>query len=590
MDAIRLIESGERLQVAVNPREIEQAFAALWESAREDPDAPLATRASATNLVVATPEAAASETEAVLVDVTARLPGRVVLLVLGAPDEAASMTAWLSALCRLGGSGREHVCCELITIKATGRAIDALPTAVTPLLLGDLPATLWWRDDPAASPALMAELAGLCGRILVDLSRSEEAGAAPLVRLRDLAAGGIDAGDVLWTRLAPWRRAFARFFDPVPARGMLDRIRSVRFHVRNRCGTMSAWLLTAWLAERLGWTARSATGGRGEFADRAGGAIRFVVEEAAPAAECMHGIETWIVEAEEADGNSVGFTLVSKGDGAQVEAMLATEGACPLPSVLEVDDPGEAAAVTMALENMGPDCGLARAAGVLVLPRGTGPERGMTVEILDITVPLRPGMVVYPGDAGFRIDPHGTIEGGKGSNTSIITMGSHTGTHVDAPFHMIAGAPGIDRLPLENLVGACRVVDLQAADSIGVEELAALPLDGVERVLFKTRNSSRWGEAEFRRDFVALTGDGGAWLADRGMRLVGVDYLSVDRFRSGAHPAHHALMNAGITIVEGLNLSKAPPGDYTVVVAPMLIEKGDGAPARVYLLRPPMGL
>ena len=212
------------------------------------------------------------------------------------------------------------------------------------------------------------------------------------------------------------------------------------------------------------------------------------------------------------------------------------------------------------------------------------------MEIIDVTLPLRPGMVVYPGDAGFEIRPHGTIEGGKGSNTSIITMGTHTGTHVDAPYHMIAGAAGIDRLPLETLVGACRVVALETADSVGVKELESAPFDGVERVLFKTRNSAGWGEGEpgFRRDFVALTGDGGAWLARRGVRLVGVDYLSVDRFRSGNHPAHHALMEAGITIVEGLDLSKVTPGDYTVVVAPMLIENGDGAPARVFLLQPPM--
>lgn len=212
------------------------------------------------------------------------------------------------------------------------------------------------------------------------------------------------------------------------------------------------------------------------------------------------------------------------------------------------------------------------------------------MNVIDVTLPLRPGMVVYPGDAGFEIRPHGTIEGGKGSNTSILTMGTHTGTHVDAPYHMIAGAPGIDRLPLETLVGPCRVVALETADSIGVKELEAASLDGAERVLFKTRNSSAWnaGESEFRRDFVALTGEGAAWLARRGVRLVGVDYLSVDRFRSGNHPAHHALMEGGITIVEGVDLSKVAPGAYTVVVAPLLIADGDGAPARVFLLEPPI--
>lgn len=376
MDAIRLIETGERLQVAVSSRAIEEGFAALWDSARRDPAAPMATRASATNLVVATPASAVSETEAILADVTARLPGRVVLLVLGAADEAPAMDAWMSALCRLGESGREHVCCELVTIRAAGEAIDILPTAVTPLLLGDLPATFWWRGDPAEGASLTTRLADLCGRVLIDLGRSGDAGAGSLGRVRELAAEGIGVADILWIRLAPWRRAFARFFDPTPARGMLRRIRTIRFDVRNRRGAISAWMLSGWLAERLGWTARCLMDREAEFADRRGNMIRFVMEGAEGAEAPGHGIERWVVGAEEADGVEILFTLVSKGDGAQVEAALVTEGACPLPSVLEVDDPGETAAATAALESIGADCGLVRAARSLG-PRAAGGRGGL---------------------------------------------------------------------------------------------------------------------------------------------------------------------------------------------------------------------
>jgi hypothetical protein len=134
-------------------------------------------------------------------------------------------------------------------------------------------------------------------------------------------------------------------------------------------------LLTAWLAERLEWIPRSMGREGGEFEDRRGSRVRVVVEEGEPAESCVHGIALWVVQAEASGGNDVGFTLASRDEGVQVEATWSTEGACPLPSVLEVDDAGETAAVTMALESVGADCGLVRAAKALEIP-APGQRRG----------------------------------------------------------------------------------------------------------------------------------------------------------------------------------------------------------------------
>ncbi len=207
------------------------------------------------------------------------------------------------------------------------------------------------------------------------------------------------------------------------------------------------------------------------------------------------------------------------------------------------------------------------------------------MKIVDVSVALREGMVIYPGDAPFQLRPHSRIADGAGSNNSVILMGSHTGTHVDAPHHMLDGQSTVERLPLDHLVGPCRVVDLPDVEAIGAAELDPVDLHGAERVLFRTRNSRHWGDDRFYEDFTALTGDGAARLVRAGVKLVGVDYLSVDRRHSGNHPAHMELMHAGVTIVEGLDLSQAEPGDYLLVVAPLKIVGCDGAPARVFLLQ-----
>jgi arylformamidase len=163
-------------------------------------------------------------------------------------------------------------------------------------------------------------------------------------------------------------------------------------------------------------------------------------------------------------------------------------------------------------------------------------------------------------------------------NLSRLDFGVHSGTHVDAPVHFIDGAPAAESLPLEVLIGPARVLDLTAA-----ERLDASAFDGVElqeRVLLKTRNSELWARETFADDFLALTEDGARRLIDGGVRLVGIDYLSI-----GDEAAHQALLGAGVVAIEGLDLRRVDPGDYELICAPLKLVGSDGAPARVVLVR-----
>jgi arylformamidase len=199
-------------------------------------------------------------------------------------------------------------------------------------------------------------------------------------------------------------------------------------------------------------------------------------------------------------------------------------------------------------------------------------------EIIDISVPVRPGMVTYPGDPTVTLERVVSIAGGGVVNLSRLDFGVHSGTHVDAPVHFIDGAPAAESLPLEVLIGPARVLDLTAA-----ERLDASAFDGVElqeRVLLKTRNSELWARETFADDFLALTEDGARRLIDGGVRLVGIDYLSI-----GDEAAHQALLGAGVVAIEGLDLRRVDPGDYELICAPLKLVGSDGAPARVVLVR-----
>lgn len=208
--------------------------------------------------------------------------------------------------------------------------------------------------------------------------------------------------------------------------------------------------------------------------------------------------------------------------------------------------------------------------------------------IIDISLPIGPDLVVWPGNPAPRVRPTARLARGGTSNVSEICLGSHTGTHVDPPFHTLDDGATADQLPLDALVGAVEVLDLTGvADSIGPAHLeGALPARAVDRVLFKTRNSMRWHAAlpAFSPDYVSLSLEGARWIVERGIRLVGTDFLSIEAHGAPGHPTHGALLRAGIVIVEGLDLSSVSAGGYTLVCLPLKIVGADGAPARAVLL------
>jgi len=187
-------------------------------------------------------------------------------------------------------------------------------------------------------------------------------------------------------------------------------------------------------------------------------------------------------------------------------------------------------------------------------------------------------MVTYPGDPTVSLERAVSLDEGGAVNLSRLDFGVHTGTHVDAPLHFISGAAATETLALETLIGPARVLDLTAAD-----HLDASTFDGCElgtRVLLKTKNSELWERDDFAEDFLALDESAARRLVAEGVRLVGIDYLSI-----GDEDAHKVLLGAGIVAVEGLDLREAEPGEYEVLCLPMKIAGSDGAPARVVLRR-----
>ena len=199
----------------------------------------------------------------------------------------------------------------------------------------------------------------------------------------------------------------------------------------------------------------------------------------------------------------------------------------------------------------------------------------------DISVPIRPDMHVYPGNPGVRLELHESIAEGAIANVSKLELGVHSGTHVDAPSHFIDGAAGTESLPLGALVGPAAVVDATGIDGdLDEDALASLDLPAVDRLLLKTTNSALWGEPSFTHDFIRLNGSGARHLIERGIRLIGIDYLSI-----GDEDAHRELLGAGVVPLEGLDLRGVEPGAYQLVCLPLKLEGSDGAPARAILLR-----
>lgn len=202
---------------------------------------------------------------------------------------------------------------------------------------------------------------------------------------------------------------------------------------------------------------------------------------------------------------------------------------------------------------------------------------------IDISVPLHPGMVHWPGDPEFQSHLAQSLEQGDACNLTAITTSVHIGTHMDAPKHFLATGAGIDELPLQAVLGPCRVIPIKDKEAIRPAELRNFKLRAGERLLFKTRNSSRgWRTSQFLRDFVHISREGAQYLVDCGVQTVGVDYLSVGGFGDGVE-THQILLGARIWIIEGLNLARAPAGRYELVCLPIKIRGSDGAPARALL-------
>ena len=202
--------------------------------------------------------------------------------------------------------------------------------------------------------------------------------------------------------------------------------------------------------------------------------------------------------------------------------------------------------------------------------------------IHDISVPIRPDMPIYAGDPDVVLERAASIADGGHANVSKVSMGVHTGTHVDAPVHFLEGAPGMESVPLDALCGPAVVVDGTSIDgeSIGQAALEALEIpDGAERLILKTRNSELWNREGFTRDFLRLDGSGARYVVSRGIRTLGIDYLSV-----GDHEAHRELLGAGVVPVEGLDLREIEPGSYTLICLPLELVGSDGAPARAILI------
>lgn len=213
------------------------------------------------------------------------------------------------------------------------------------------------------------------------------------------------------------------------------------------------------------------------------------------------------------------------------------------------------------------------------------------MRIYDISVPISPGETpVFPGDPGIEITSFHAISRGDAANVTALNFGAHTGTHVDAPAHFIEGAARLSALPLEPFAGEARVVEVEA-EALAVEErhVTDETIAGATRVLFKTRNSAFWNDprGRFREDFTYIAPAAARALVARGVRLVGLDYLSVERFGSEDFETHMALLSNGVVIVEGLDLRAVEPGLYDFVCLPLKIAagSGDGAPARAILRR-----
>ena len=214
------------------------------------------------------------------------------------------------------------------------------------------------------------------------------------------------------------------------------------------------------------------------------------------------------------------------------------------------------------------------------------PETENNSKWIDISVALTDNMVSWPDDPPVRIERIEDLERGDRHTLSLLSMSSHSGTHLDAPAHFIRSGLAVDKISFENLMGTARVVEVSDTESVKPEDLKASAIRKGDRILIKTRNSDLWGNKKtFDMGFVYLTVETAIYLVEHRVSLVGVDYVSVGSGGEDGSEVHRILLGAGITIIEGLDLSYVGPGKYDLICLPLRIQNGDGAPARV-IVRP----
>jgi len=206
------------------------------------------------------------------------------------------------------------------------------------------------------------------------------------------------------------------------------------------------------------------------------------------------------------------------------------------------------------------------------------------MKVYDVSVPLSEDMPVFPGHPRFKLQPSMRISKGDRANVSEFTITSHTGTHLDAPFHFEEEGETIDNVPIKKSCGAAKVLELSVSREITANDLKPYHISEGDRILFKTRNSSLWKKKVFSEDYVYLTPQAAQYLASVKVLLIGVDYHIPEALHDTERPVHHTLLGNNIVILEGLNLTGVPEGEYFLLCLPLRIEGGDAAPARVVLL------
>jgi len=205
------------------------------------------------------------------------------------------------------------------------------------------------------------------------------------------------------------------------------------------------------------------------------------------------------------------------------------------------------------------------------------------MKLYDITLTISESTITWPRDPKVSIQKTRLISKGNSCNVSELKFGSHCGTHIDAQYHFEENGIKIDQIPLDYLIGDVTVFNIKNKEKIDLEDIKSLKLKNRERVIFKTINSTFWKLPEFKKDFVYITKEAARHLVDSGVKVVGIDYLSVEKFGSKPADTHHIFLRNGVVLIEGLDLINVEAGDYELIALPLKIKDCDGSPARVIL-------